>query len=154
MSVEPSFQESPDFSLVLGGPLYRMFRRAHLTGPGLELLHRRIVFLWLVSWVPLAVLSLAEGHLLGGAKFSFLRDIETQVRFLVSLPILMLAEIAVHRRIRIVVKAFVERRIVIQEEFPKFYAAINSSMRVRNSVVVEIALVVFVYHGWPLGLAA
>jgi hypothetical protein len=77
MAVPAPLQEPPDFSLVLGGPLYQIFRRAHLTGPALELLRRRVVFFVLLCWMPLAVLSFVEGHLLGGAKFSFLRDIET-----------------------------------------------------------------------------
>src|SRR5436309_15487447 len=107
MAAPVVLQEPSDFSLVLGGPLYQMFRRARMTGPTLELLHRRIVFFWLLCWVPLAVLSLMEGHLWGGTKFSFLRDIETQVRLLVSLLVLILAEMIVHPRIRPVVTCYV-----------------------------------------------
>jgi hypothetical protein len=140
-------QEPPDFSLVLGGPLYQMFRRTRLTGPVLELLQRRVVFFVLLCWVPLAVLSFVEGHLWGGAKFSFLRDIETQVRFLISLPTLILAEIIVHRRLRSVVKSFIERHVVSPEELPKFYALIDSAMRMRNSVIAEIVLLVVVFTG-------
>ena len=113
-------QEPPDFSLVLGGPLYQLFRRTRLTGAALELLRRRIVFFSLLCWVPLAGLSALEGHLLGGPKFSFLHDIETHVRFLVSLPVLLLAEITVHRRLRPAVRSFVDRHIVSPEELPKF----------------------------------
>jgi hypothetical protein len=72
--------------------------------------------------VPLAVLSLAQAHFLGGAELSFFSDIETHVRLLVSLPVLILAEMIVHQRIRPVVKSFVERRVVTPEELPKFYA--------------------------------
>ncbi len=122
-----------------------MLRRAHLTGPALELLRRRIVISVFLCWVPLAVLSLVQAHFLGGAKLSFFRDIETHIRFLVSLPVLILAEMIVHQRIRPVVKSFVERRVVTPEELPKFYAAIDSARRVRNSVIVEIALLVFVF---------
>ena len=147
MAVPTLLQEPPDFSLVLGGPLYQLLTRAHLTGPALELLRRRVVMSVLLCWVPLAVLSLAEAHFLGGAKLSFFRDIETHVRFLVSVPVLILAEMIVHQRIRPVVKSFVERRAVTAEELPKFYAAIDSVMRMRNSVIVEIALLVFVYTG-------
>ena len=32
-----------NFSLVLGGPLFQLFRRFHLAGGGLELLRRRVV---------------------------------------------------------------------------------------------------------------
>ena len=135
-------EEPPDFSLVLGGPLYQILKRAHLTDPPRELLLS--VFL---CWVPLAVLSLAQAHALGGAKLSFFRDIETHVRFLVSLPVLILAEVIVYQRIRPVVKSFVERRVVTPEELPKLYAAINSAMRMRNSAIIEISLLVFAFTG-------
>jgi hypothetical protein len=140
-------QEPPDFSLVLGGPLYQLFRRTHLTGPALELLRRRIVFFCLLCWVPLAVLSAVEGHLLGGAKFSFLRDIETHVRFLITLPVLLLGEITVHRRLRSAVKNFADRHIVTPEELPKLHAAIDSAIRMRNSVIAEVLLLVLVFTG-------
>jgi hypothetical protein len=44
----PAGSETPpsgsyDFSLVLGGPLYQIVRRAHLSGEALELLRRRIL---------------------------------------------------------------------------------------------------------------
>ena len=144
MTTGPS-QESPDFSLVLGGPLYQILRRTRLTGPALELLRRRILISVLLCWVPLAVLSLVQAHFLGGTKLSFFSDIETNVRFLVSLPVLILAEMIVHQRIRPVVKSFVERHVVTPDELPKFYAAIDSAMRIRNSVIVEVALLIFVF---------
>src|SRR6201995_969004 len=132
MAAPTLLQEPPDFSLVLGGPLYQMFRRARLTGPGLELVWRRVAISVLLCWVPLAVLSLAQAHFLGGAKLSFLSDIETHVRFLVALPVLIQAEVIVHQRIRPVVKSFVDRRVVPAEEVQKFYVAIDYAVRIRN----------------------
>jgi hypothetical protein len=140
-------QEPPDFSLVLGGPLYQMFRRTHLTGPTLQLLRRRIAFFVLFCWVPLAVLSLVDAHFLGGTKLPFFRDILTHVRLLVALPVLILAEVIVHQRIPPVVKGFVERCVVTPEDLPKFYSAIHSALRMRNSVIAEIALLAFVFTG-------
>lgn len=75
----------------------------------------------------------------------FLRDIETHVRFLIAIPVLVIAELVVHQRTRSVVKLFLEREIVASEDIPKFHAIIESAMRVRNSVVLEAALIVFVY---------
>jgi hypothetical protein len=88
-----------------------------------------------------------ESHFLGGTKVSFFGDILTHVRFLVALPVLILAEVVVHQRIRPIVKGFVERCVVTSEEIPKFYAAIDSAMRMRNSVIGEVALLVFVFTG-------
>jgi hypothetical protein len=147
---EPTLhQELPDFSQVLGGPLYQLFRRAHLSGDTLELLHRRILVFWLITWLPLLFLSLVSGSALGNAlRIPFLRDIEVQIRFLVALPVLIVAELIVHLRIRPVVRRFVERRIVIPEELPKFHAAVDSALRVRNSVPLEVGLLIFV---WTVG---
>jgi hypothetical protein len=147
MAASTQLQEPPDFSLVLGGPLYQMLRRAGLTGPTLELLRRRVAFFVVFCWVPLAVLSAVEAHFMGGTEVSFFRDILTHVRFLVALPVLILAEVVVHQRIRSIVKTFVERRVVRLEDLPKFYAAIDSAMRIRNSVIGEIALLLFVFTG-------
>jgi hypothetical protein len=147
MAERAPLQESPDFSLVLGGPLYRMLRRSHMAGPAPELLRRQAILSVLVCWAPLAVLSLAQAHFLGGAKLSFFRDIETHIRFLVSLPVLILAEVLVHQRIWPVVKRFVELRVVTPKELPKFYAATESAILMRNSTIVEIALLVFVFSG-------
>ena len=36
-------QDPYDFSVVLGGPLYQLWRRARLAGDGLELLRRRVI---------------------------------------------------------------------------------------------------------------
>lgn len=138
--------DHPDFSLVLGGPLFQLYRRAHLSGTALELAHRRVLVLALVAWLPLLLLSWLGGHALGDTiMVPFLYDIEVHVRFLVALPILVAAELIVHSRIRPTVKRFVERGIIIPEDMPRFHAAIDSAMRLRNSLIVEVALLVLVY---------
>jgi hypothetical protein len=141
------FQEPSSFSLTLGGPLFRMLRRSHLAGSAPELLRRLAAISILLCWIPLAVLSVAQAHFLGGIKLFFLRDIETHVRFLVSLPVLILAEMIVRQGIGDIIKDFVERQVVTQEELPKFYVTINSAVLIHNSVVADVALLVFVFTG-------
>jgi hypothetical protein len=146
MTKSATLEAQPDFSLVLGGPLYQLFRRAHLSGDALELLRRRIVIIVCVAWVPLLLLSVFSGTALGDrVAIPFLYDIEAHVRFLIALPILIAAELVVHLRIRPVVRQFVERRIIIPEEIGKFQAAIESTMRLRNSMIGEVVLVVLIY---------
>jgi hypothetical protein len=144
-------EEAPDFSLVLGGPLYQLFQRSHLSGPGLELLNRRIWVLSLLAWVPLLLLSVWGGNALPGtSSLPFLHDIEAHVRFLVALPVLIAAELIVHLRIRTVVRRFVERGIVVDSDLGKFRAAIDSALRLRNSLALEVGLLVLVLTvgGW------
>ena len=49
--------KAEDFSLVLGGPLFQLLRKAHLEGNTLELVHRRIIASILFTWLPLLILS-------------------------------------------------------------------------------------------------
>ena len=58
-------KEPVDFSLVLGGPLYQLWRGTRLAGDTLQLLHRRVLAMVVVTWVPLVLLSIAEGHAWG-----------------------------------------------------------------------------------------
>ena len=137
--------ETPDFSLVLGGPLFQLLRRAHLEGSALELLHRRCVAFVLITWVPLFVLSTFTASAGGAARISFFHDIEVHARFLVALPILIAAELLVHLRIRPVLRRFVEWRIVLPEDTPAFQRAVESALKIRNSIYVELVLLAAVY---------
>ncbi len=138
-------EESIDFSLVLGGPIYQLFRRAHLTGTHLELLYRRLLIITLVAWLPLLLLAMLGFPAGSASRLSFFHDVEVHTRFLVALPVLIWAETLVHSRIRPVVYRFVERRIVVPQDLPRFHMAIESAVRLRNSVPAEIGLLAVVY---------
>src|SRR5436190_18653616 len=70
-------KDTYDFSLILGGPLYQLFCRAHLCGEVLEMLRRRILVLGGAAWLPLLVLSVLEGNAWGRAvKVPLLLDWE------------------------------------------------------------------------------
>jgi len=138
--------EPPEFSLVHGGPLFQLTQRAHLSGPSLELLHRRVLTVTLVAWLPLLLLSVLGGHAFAGAvTIPFLYDIETHVRLLIALPLIVAAEVVVDIRVSPLVRCFVERRIVTGDDLRAFNAAVRSTMRADDSVAAEIALLILVY---------
>jgi hypothetical protein len=117
-----------------------------LSGDSLELLFRRVSVITLIAWAPLLFLSTLDGHALRGSlKIPFLYDVEAHVRFLVALPVLIIAEFVVHNRISPLVRRFVERRIVTSEDLPRFRAVVDSALRIRDSVAVEGTLLVLVY---------
>jgi hypothetical protein len=152
MATRTPVADPQDFSLVLGGPVYQFWRRMFLSGPALELLARRMIGIPVVAWLPLLVLTAYQGLAVGHAvAVPFLYDIEVHARYLLAIPILLIAEIMVHQRIRVVVRQFVETGIVTPQVLPGFQAAIASSMRLRNSLFVELALMVFVFgFGWKI----
>jgi hypothetical protein len=146
MKLPNVMQEPPDFSLVLGGPLYQLFRRAHLSGSTLELLQRRIVILTLLAWLPLCILAALRGRLLGGSvAVPFLLDVEVHARFLVALPLLIVAELVVHRRLRPVVQQFLDRHVIPDGATKRFDAALASAFRLRDSLLAEVLLIALVY---------
>jgi hypothetical protein len=142
-----SVSEHPDFSLVLGGPLYQILLRAHMDGPALELLQRRIVAAVLITWLPLALLALVNGSFLRGVSVPFLYDLDVHARFLLSLPLLIAAEVLVHRRLRQIVDQFKDRDLLPPEVEHKFDSIIASAMRLRNSIVIEMVLLAVSFTG-------
>jgi hypothetical protein len=139
-------RDPPDFSLVLGGPLFQLLRRAHLSDDAMLMARRRIVVISLVAWLPLLVLSTLEGRALGGsAVVPFLFDVEVHIRYLVALPLLIGAELVVHRRMRTLIGQFLERQLIPKSAIPRFEAAIGSALRLRNSTLAEILLIAVVY---------
>ena len=135
-----------DFSLVTGGLLFRTYRRMHLSGEALELLKRRAVVITLIVWLPLLLLSMLSGGAFGGAvKVPFLHDVDVNARFLIALPLLIIADVMVHQRLGAAVRRFVERDIVVKEDLPRFQAAVDSARRVRDSSAAELGLLFLVY---------
>lgn len=147
--MNPVRAQPEDFSLVAGGPLYRLLLKARLVRPPLELVLRRVVVLPALAWLPLLALSLAEGRALGGVRIPFLVDIEAYARFLVAMPSLLFAELIVHRQLQSAVEQFRERGLIAPAGWPRFEAAIASTIRLRDSVVAEIVILLLVYAIGP-----
>jgi hypothetical protein len=139
-------RDAPDFSLVLGGPLFQLLRRAHLSDDALELARQRIIVIALLAWLPLLLLAALDGQLLGGSvAVPFLMDAEVHIRFLVAVPLMIGAELVVHHRMRWLVKQFLERNLIPESAMPRFDAAIHSAFRLRNSTFAEVLLIALVY---------
>ena len=140
------FAPPGDFSIVLGGPLYQLLRRAHLSDDTLALVSRRIIAAVLITWVPLLVLTLLGGTAWwGNVTVPFLFNAEVHTRFLVAMPLLIVAELGVHVRMRNIVSRFLERELIPKAATSNFTVAIDAAMRLRNSLAVEISLIVLIY---------
>jgi hypothetical protein len=137
--------EFPDFSLVLGGPIFQLLRKVRMGGDHLELLYRRVLFAAAITWLPLFLLDLFGNSSESAAGLTFLHDIEVHVRFLVALPVLIAAELMVHSRLTPIVHRFDERHIVVAEDRLRFKSAVDSAIRLRNSVAAELVLLACSY---------
>jgi hypothetical protein len=139
---------SPDFSLVAGGPLFQLLRRARLCDENQTWMGQGIIILPLLAWLPLLVLSALAGQLFpGSTAVPFLPDFEVHTRFLLALPLLMIAEVVVQQRMRPLLQEFLERNLIPEDDMVRFQAAIKSALRLRNSMLAEIILIAVVYGG-------
>ena len=146
MSSEDVLRDVQNFSLVLGGPLFQLLRRAHLSDDVLMLVRRRVVLAVLICWLPLLALSALHGDLRSGAvAVPFLYDIEAHVRFLIALPLLIVAELVVHQRMRPIGQTFLERNLIPEADLARFDGAVTAALRLRNSVLAEVLLIALVF---------
>ena len=134
-----------EFSLVLGGPLYQLYVRTKLVTSALGLLFRRVVVISLFCWGPLLILSALAGQAFGGVTIPFLLDADVHVRLLVAIPLLIIAELIVHKRIVVVIRQFIERDMIASEHRARFEQIIASTMHLRNSIAIEVALLLFCF---------
>jgi len=143
---QSEYLEGKNFSIVLGGPFFQLLHRVHLTGDALELIKLRTIILSMIAWLPLLLLSMLKGQAWGeGSNLPFIEDFEVHVRFLLALPLMIVAELVVHQRMLAVVKQFQERNLIPETSSGQFHKAIQSAFRLRNSIFAEICMVVIIY---------
>lgn len=136
--------EPENFSLALGGPLFQFFLRTRLSGPALELLVRRIIVITAIAWLPLLLLAALQGHIFGGVDIPFLFAFDTHARLL---PLLIAAEMYVHDWSRGLIRQFLDREIIAAEDHARFDGIVASALRLRNSIMLELMLIVFAFAG-------
>ncbi|MCU0751455.1 MAG: hypothetical protein MUF86_04045 [Akkermansiaceae bacterium] len=146
--LDGALPEIRNFSLVLGGPLYQLFRRVHLDDDVTSHVRQRMITVCGIIWLPLLLLCAITGTLLDGIAVPFLLDVETHARFLLAVPLMIYAELLVHQRVRDIVMQFVERKLVPEASMERFRKAILNALAWRNSIPAELVIVALVL---PLG---
>jgi len=129
------------FTFTRGGPLHLLLARLGLAGDERQFVVRRALVAVLISWVPLFVLTLVQGQAWGhGLKIPFLWDLAVNVRFLIALPILILAESGIDQGWRLLVLHFLMSKLVAEADVSKFEALLDQARRLKDRVVPELLL--------------
>jgi len=130
-----------NFSITRGGPLYSLLARLGYAGNERRQAIGRTVAAVLLTWLPLLILSLIQGQAYGTqSTIPFLRDFAVNIRFLIAVPILILAESGIDQKWRLLVLQFLRSRLVDEKELPAFEAAIRRTTRWRDCVLPEVLL--------------
>lgn len=135
-----------NFSLTQGGLLHRFQASLGWTRSERERVVGQALLATLVTWLPLLILSLIQGLAYGSRiKIPLLRDFAVNVRFLVALPIFILAESRIDQRWRTLVLQFFRSGLVNEAELPSFEAVIDTITRLRDRVLPEAVMLVVAY---------
>ncbi len=134
----------PEFSLVAGGPSYRLLCRLGLADGELGLLKRRILVATLIIWLPPLLISMFKGYAWNGARVPFLHDASLHLRLLLAVPLLLAAEPVLHEWMGPLTNRFIERGIIATSARPSFDAAVDATHRLRDSVYPELVILIAV----------
>jgi hypothetical protein len=134
------------FLLMEGGPLFRVERRMGLIKANTSFTTRRAILAACFTWLVLLILSALQGAAVGNAvSIPFLYDFSTYSRFLIGVPLLLIAELIVGPRIAEAAKYFLRAGIVKREDFHAFDEAVENGLQLRDSVVAELVILVAAY---------
>lgn len=100
----------------------------------------------LFCWLPLLVLSLANGNFwTGSVQGSFITSVEAQSRFLISLPILILAEPFVNGKLRKTLKQFLDAGLIPSDRIEEFHTIVKRKTRILQNPWVDLLLLAICY---------
>ena len=138
-------EQATDYSFLAGGLVYRLLNRVGLMKPDLRGAWGRVLVMVLITYVPLLALACVQGVGFGSAvKIPFFHDLSEVCRFLLVPPLLILAEFVVEPWLLQVVK-HARENLIDASELEKLDKFLSSSLRWRNSNLVELALLIFTF---------
>jgi hypothetical protein len=129
-----------------GGPLFTLQKRVGLIKEGSPYLKRRALVAALITWVPLLILAAMQGLAFGhDVPVPFLHDFSGYSRFLLAVPLLLLAENVLGPRIAEAAAHFVTSGVIKEKDFQQFDAFVDRGLRLRDSVTAEVVIVALAY---------
>jgi hypothetical protein len=129
------------FSLVQGGLIYRFQVAIGMAIPDRSGVVNRALLTILITWFPLLLLSLLQNRAFGSqVQIPFLHDFATNIRFLIGLPLLVIAEVVINPRISHAVKHFVKSGLVAPGAVPAFEEAILKMNKLRDSFLPALLI--------------
>jgi len=142
------------FSLIRGGLVYGLERRLGLVSEGSLAVGRRALIFTALAWLPLIVLAAAQGLALGGtAQIPLLLDLGAWARFAIAIPILVIAEAVVDRRLAIGVEHLVSSGLVPESRRADLDAALAQATRGRDSWLAEVVMLALAAAGAWIAVA-
>ncbi len=134
------------FSLVNGGPLFRLLSRFGLIKSDAHDAIRRIIFFFLLTWLPVLVLAAMQDLAWGNrVKVPFLLDFVAHARFLLAIPLLIAAEVVVDLRVTSLGRHFATCGLVPPDQLSNYQSAVTEVTRLRDLKTAEVVMLAIAY---------
>lgn len=131
-----------DLSLIRGGLFYRAQRAARLMEEERWLFGRRIILAVSITWAPLLLLT----WLFNPHGFStLLRDYRVYARLLIAIPVLLIGQILMETRFRMIVSHVLEAGLLDEDGLRRLSDVIAELRRLRDSILPELIVIVLAY---------
>lgn len=130
------------FSLVLGGPFHKILGRLGLTGVDQLPTRRAANALALLTWLPLALLAVAESLFRGHPPSEFFSDWTVYTRYLIAVWVMIATERYADGRITLLTGHFREARLLSDDALPRFASELDIADRRSSSGLAEGVILV------------
>jgi hypothetical protein len=127
-----------------GGPPWRLEAWLRLRRVGESRVVRQAIGAAGMAWLPLLALTMIRGDAWVGSG-SFFQDYAVHARCLVAIPLLILAESTCLPQLSAIAQHFLDTDIVRDADESKYFAAIVSTRRWRDSKLAEFAAIACAY---------
>ncbi len=129
-------------SFVRGGSAYALARRLGLESPTRSRRMLKVLVVIGITWLPLVLLSILEGHAFGEHQaVSLLHDSVIYSRFFFGVPLLILAQGFVEVGLLAQSRQFVESGLVTGHDRARFEDAEQEAVSARGSLVADVVMV-------------
>jgi hypothetical protein len=124
----------------------KLFNKAGLTGSSPKHDILRVFGGLAICWVPIALLTLFKGNFwTGEITTSFITDFDFQARFIIAMPIFILADRGINMKLSLIIDQFTNSGIVGKEIQETFNEIIQSKVRFLKSRWTGIAIIILCY---------
>ncbi len=131
-----------DLSLIRGGLFYRVQRAARLMEEERWHFGRRVILAVAITWLPLLLMT----WLFNPQGFStLLRDYRVYARLLIAIPVLLIGQVLMETRFRMIVSHVLEAGLLDEDGLRQLSHVIAELRRLRDSIVPELIVIVLAY---------
>lgn len=139
-------KEFESFRLSTGGLISRLFHLSRIQKPGAYSIHRRLILIIVLCWLPLVLLTAIEGNFYNThIELPFIYDIQPYVRYLLILPFLIVAGTIIDPLIRYVIQSIGTSGILGDSNKVKFYETIEKLAQRKDSYAADIVIIIISY---------